>query len=120
VVIAAIGHESLPAVNAKQFYVTASRGRQDLILFVDNKAAVRRAIQNAGEQLSATQLTANQRAAAERVRLQHTRRAFLERVRNWWRSALPKSQTAKSAPIPTKQPTNWPTPFGPAPGLGRS
>ncbi|TWT43477.1 MobF family relaxase [Botrimarina hoheduenensis] len=115
VAIAAIGKESLPAVNAKQFYVTASRGREDLTLFVDDKAAVRRAIQNAGEQLSATQLTATQRAAAERVRVDRTRRALIERVRDWWRAAFPKSATAMAAPTPERQP-----PLGPAPGLSRS
>src|SRR5690606_25804574 len=82
--IASIGKESLPAVNAKQFYVTASRGRDDLTIFVDDKAAVRRAIQYAGEQLSATQLVNAQRMATQRevISRTHRQRAFLDRVRD--------------------------------------
>ncbi|MEM8735204.1 MAG: MobF family relaxase, partial [Planctomycetota bacterium] len=55
--IAAMGAESLPAVNAKQFYVTVSRGSEDVAIYVDNKARVREAIERSGEQLSATELT---------------------------------------------------------------
>ncbi|MFB2351793.1 hypothetical protein, partial [Priestia megaterium] len=54
--IAAIGSQSLPAVNAKQFYVTVSRGKKDVAIYVDDKAAVRRAIRDAGQQRSATEL----------------------------------------------------------------
>jgi len=54
--IAAMGSESLPAINAKQFYVTVSRGRDDVAIYVDNKAKVRNAISRSGEQLSATEL----------------------------------------------------------------
>ena len=40
VAMAAMGSESLPAINAKQFYVTVSRGSQDVLIFVDDKAKV--------------------------------------------------------------------------------
>ncbi|QDS99243.1 hypothetical protein [Adhaeretor mobilis] len=68
--IAAMGSQSLPAINAKQLYVTASRGKEDVTLYVDDKQAVRRAIQGAGQQLSATEMVKDQphvRKPAQRV-----------------------------------------------------
>tara|TARA_R110002049_G_C9174280_1_gene562385 strand:+ start:3627 stop:6542 length:2916 start_codon:yes stop_codon:yes gene_type:complete len=56
IAMAAMGSQSLPAINAKQFYVTASRGREDVAIYVDDKSKVRQAIQRSGEQLSATEL----------------------------------------------------------------
>lgn len=111
--IAAIGKESLPAVNAKQFYVTASRGRKDLILFVEDKAAVRRAIQNAGEQLSATQLVKARAAATQQATIRTRHRVFLNRVRDWWRSRFPQRQPAPAKTVPKRS-------TGFAPGLSRS
>jgi conjugative relaxase-like TrwC/TraI family protein len=103
IAIAAIGAQSLAAVNAKQLYVTISRAKEDVALYVDDKAAVRRAIQRAGEQVSATELfkaKAIEHRQAERMRsLRHSR--FLDRVRQWWQShmaerapAYVQSQTA--------------------------
>ncbi|MEM9411300.1 MAG: relaxase, partial [Planctomycetota bacterium] len=57
--IAAMGSSSLPAINAKQFYVTVSRGSEDVAIFVDDKAKVRRNIERSGNQLSATELSAH-------------------------------------------------------------
>lgn len=58
VAIAAMGSESLPAINARQFYVTVSRGSEDVAIYVDDKAKIRQAIARSGEQLSATELVA--------------------------------------------------------------
>jgi ATP-dependent exoDNAse (exonuclease V) alpha subunit len=93
VAIAAIGSKSMPAVNARQFYVSVSRGRKDVAIYVDDKAAVRRAIQDAGHQLSATQLVSG--ASIERQReLERGRqqRKFIDRVRGWWQSNFPRQQ----------------------------
>lgn len=94
VAIAAMGSESLPAVNAKQMYVTISRGRRDVVLYVDDKKAVRRAIQRTGQQLSATELVAkagepgkvaSQTAkATRRQTLARRRQTVRDRVRRWW------------------------------------
>ena len=98
VAIAAMGSDSLPAINFRQFYVTASRGSQDVRLFVDDKAKVRRAIAKSGEQMSATELVqqpdkakAAQRPTQDRSeqRQQQRTRAFAQfrdRVRTWWQS----------------------------------
>lgn len=92
--IAAIGSQSLPAVNAKQFYVTVSRGSKDVTIYVDDKKAVRRAIQNAGEQLSATELSKEkipqQKQSIERsVQKTQQRRKYRERVLDWWQARFP-------------------------------
>ena len=96
--IAAIGAQSLPAVNAKQFYVTVSRGREDVAIYVDDKEAVRRTIQNVGEQLSATELVHSHNGQKQQIILDHKRdqRMFLDRVRDWWQSHFPSRKSSLS------------------------
>ena len=62
--IAAMGATSLPAINAKQFYVTVSRGSEDVAIYVDDKTKVRRSIERSGQQMSATELV-NSRIKAD-------------------------------------------------------
>ena len=105
--IAAMGSTSLPAINAKQFYVTVSRGSENVAIFVDDKAKVRRSIERSGHQMSATELIgetakdAFERSAAPRkenalaAAFHHGRRAaysFRDRVAQWWRSKSEPSQ----------------------------
>ncbi|TWT49003.1 Multifunctional conjugation protein TraI [Botrimarina hoheduenensis] len=114
-VIAAMGSESLPAINARQLYVTASRGREDITLYVDNKAAVVQAIQNAGRQLSATELVGSaavQRASQQRRQLRSHLR-LIERAREWWRARVGGRDA-------TPQRRQIPIHYQPAPHLGRS
>ncbi|APZ95859.1 MobF family relaxase [Fuerstiella marisgermanici] len=111
IAIAAMGSDSLPAVNARQAYVTISRGRHDVKLFVDDKAAVRRAIQRAGTQLSATELMAKatgqqlshetKRTADRTLAMEHRRRTLRDRVRRWWQSFGPRvgQAIANSRPV---------------------
>lgn len=118
VAIAAMGSESLPAVNARQAYVTISRGRQEAILFVDDKEAVRRAIQSAGKQLSATELMAAAAGVAPDCRLraaQHTtisshRTLVRDNVRRWWQRIRTVARDWSSL-----RPSMAPTP--PVPGM---
>ncbi len=56
-VFVATGNESLPATNQQQWYVSASRGREQARLYVDSKKRVREAIAQTGERLSAVELT---------------------------------------------------------------
>lgn len=110
VAMAAMGSESLPAINAKQFYVTASRGSEDVAIYVDDKQAIRRAIAEAGHQLSATELM---KADAERSVQQHRQQAhrrFVDRVREWWQTYRPQ----QVAPAPARPMQNG-TKFSPAP-----
>lgn len=56
-VLIAMGGESLPAMNASQFYVSASRGRESAQVFTDLQPAVLRdAIQRCAARKSATEL----------------------------------------------------------------
>jgi hypothetical protein len=56
-VFIAAGNESLPATNQQQWYVSASRGREQAKLYVDSKEDVRNAISRTGQRLSAVELT---------------------------------------------------------------
>lgn len=120
VALVAIGRESLPAVNLRQIYVSSSRGREDLVVFVDDKEAVFRAIQSAGEQLSATELvSAPTRAAEPAQRMQVARqRAFIDRVRDWWRTHV--AHPALGPALGSAQRARTATPYGPTPSLSRS
>lgn len=109
IAIAAMGRDSLPAVNARQFYVTTSRGRRDLTIYVDDKQAVRRAIQQAGVELSATELVGARRQTIDQTL---RRRAFLERVRDWWRANFPRREPSSTPPRAARA--------LPPPGLSRS
>ena len=116
VAIAAIGSQSLPAVNAKQFYVTVSRGREDVAIYVDDKAAVRRTIQNAGQQLSAKELVQGQHASATPTVVQQTiqHRKSLDRVQRWWQVRFPRRA------VGVRQTPSQSTAFQRKPELGRS
>jgi len=56
-VFVAVGDESLAAANAKQWYVSLSRGREMAKVYVEDKREVRNAIARTGERLSAVELT---------------------------------------------------------------
>lgn len=91
--IAAMGSESLPAINAKQFYVTVSRGSENVEIYVDDIEKVRRAIARSGEELSATELI---RAGVDEKAIQSSKEFtvqpsyqqaanhFRNRVSFWW------------------------------------
>jgi ATP-dependent exoDNAse (exonuclease V) alpha subunit len=80
VVLAAMGPESLAAMDAEQAYVTVTRGRQEAHLYVDDKAAVARRIQQSGRRGTATELVEGTLGAAmQPVSLDAARRAKRER-----------------------------------------
>lgn len=56
-VLIAMGHESLPAITAEQFYVSVSRGREQATIYTGMSPVVlREAIQRADERKSATEV----------------------------------------------------------------
>ncbi len=119
VVISAMGATSLPAINAKTLYVTASRGSEDVVIYVDDKAKVRRAIERSGQQMSATELvgqreTQRRPKATERSPTPEIIRrdqqpsnyrsrfvAFRSRVRTWIRASAMNRQRPP-APSPDR------------------
>ena len=54
--ILAMSARSLPAMNQEQLYVSASRAKQSMRLYTDDKAAVRRAVQASSRKLAALDL----------------------------------------------------------------
>ncbi len=113
--IAAMGSQSLPAINAKQLYVTASRGKADVTLYVDDKAVIRRAIQGSGQQLSATELVKDQKQNRQRTLqrkpsqkvVSHLKRrhSVIERAREWYqRRGAVKSSVRDAGRAITMQP----------------
>ena len=55
-VLIAMDAQSKPAISQKQFYVSASRGRESVAVFTDNLAALRENIQRSGERKTALEL----------------------------------------------------------------
>jgi conjugative relaxase-like TrwC/TraI family protein len=61
-VLIAMGHESRPAINAEQFYVSVSRGRDGATVYSDlSSATLREAIQRSDKRKSATELVGKQK-----------------------------------------------------------
>ncbi|QDV42513.1 Multifunctional conjugation protein TraI [Stieleria neptunia] len=121
VVFASMGAASLPVINAKTLYVTASRGSQDVVLYVDDKARVRRAIERSGEQMSATELMktpapkVDKSPAPQRTRTAERTRgrwsSFGSRLSRWWnlRTSRQPSRHSGRTPSPERRPiTNTP------------
>ena len=76
-VLIAMGHESVPAMNAEQFYVSVSRGRERATIYTDlSPATLRQAIQKHDARKSATELM-----AASPVERPVCHRPFIARVR---------------------------------------
>ncbi len=125
VALAAMGSESLPAINAKQFYVTVSRGSDDVAIFVDDKAKIRQAIARSGEQLSATEMVreehAEQAAASVRAFARSSGRRVLQTVRDrvaaWWKDRS-SGEVARMETGRQRDDGGGPFDgFGPVPGL---
>ena len=55
-VLLGMSSASLPAMNQEQMYVSASRGKERMTLYTDDKAAVRSAIQRSSQKLAALDL----------------------------------------------------------------
>ena len=67
-VILAVADTSLPASNQQQMYVGASRAKQRMTLYTDNKAAVRSAVKRSSLKLAASDLLPQHRKAREEDR----------------------------------------------------
>ena len=80
----------------QQFYVTVSRGSEDVAIYVDDKSQVRRSIERSGQQLSATEMNragqTSERGHEPEAALQMFRRGqqavrgFRDRLVRWWQN----------------------------------
>jgi ATP-dependent exoDNAse (exonuclease V) alpha subunit len=85
----AMGHESRPAMNAQQFYVSVSRAREKVTIYTDMAVAVlRESIQRSDPRLSATELMGQ--AKDERTLKEKTRK-FVQRVQATYRQLREKA-----------------------------
>jgi uncharacterized protein with von Willebrand factor type A (vWA) domain len=55
-VFIAVGEESLRAANRAQWYVSVSRGREEVKVYTDSKEDLKEAVQRSAERLSAVEL----------------------------------------------------------------
>lgn len=78
VALIAMGNESLTAMSAAQFYVSASRARHQTMVYVDDKEAVRDAIRRDDNRMLASDLVRRERKGIkDRLKLHQ---AFIRRV----------------------------------------
>ena len=96
--LVAMAEESLPASNQEQMYVSASRAKERMTLYTDNKAAVRSAVQRSSQKLAATDLMPKHQRPAERIRQHQARQRrlwFIDRVRAAWQAVQRRYQPEK-------------------------
>ena len=71
---------SLPATDARQFYVSVTRARHQAVLYTEDKATLRAAVQRTGERPSATELVGQAAERATRWQRWHQHWQHLRRV----------------------------------------
>lgn len=96
-VIVSLGTEALPAVDPRSWYVSASRGSEDIAVFVEDKVKVRKSIREVREQMSATELVSNVKEQPSQPKPKIDHRTILDQVRRWWQKHRPNTKTAKAA-----------------------
>jgi ATP-dependent exoDNAse (exonuclease V) alpha subunit len=95
VVLGAMGSESLPAINAEQFYVTASRGRERFTLYTDlSPAVLREAIQKQDRRKSATELVGEPRPSPRRRAFREKALWLVRRARSIYKSLRERAEQA--------------------------
>jgi hypothetical protein len=91
-VILAVAETSLAASNQQQMYVGASRAKQWMKLYTDNKAAVRSAVKRTSLKLAALDVVAKDRRVIDQKRNLHQRQrrlSLINRVRAAWDAPIP-------------------------------
>lgn len=84
---------SLPASDQAQLYVSVSRGREQALIFTDDKQALRQAVRRASERLTASEIFRRGKKAKDRA-MQHL----------WRMRRLENMQPARSGHNPTPSP----------------
>jgi len=91
-VILAVSETSLPASNQEQMYVGASRAKQLMTLYTDNKAAVRSAVKRSSQKLAAMDLAPKPGKVVDLKQERERRRkrlSLIQRVRAAWDAPKP-------------------------------
>jgi conjugative relaxase-like TrwC/TraI family protein len=100
-VIVGQSSESFPASNQRQFYVSASRGKHQALIFTDDKKALLKAVARPDEALSATDFAQSFRRKAPQRRRLHKHLAFIRRIGNLGQSQ--EAQLRQSQQVQTLQ-----------------
>ena len=79
-VFIAQGAQSVGAASREQFYVSASRGREGVRIFTDDRASLWESVQRVSERLSATELVAEPKDVQQDRKLGAVRNVLLERA----------------------------------------
>ncbi len=99
-VILAVAEESLPASNQQQMYVSASRAKQRMTLYTNNKAAVRTAVKRSSLKLAASDLLPKHRKAMDdvrRLKQRKKRHAYVALVRASYDAPQPQRQPERQS-----------------------
>ena len=76
----------------EQFYVSVSRGKQDVSIYTDDKAHLQQAISQSAERLSATELMAKREAQADEVNLTSFFRKLQEKAQERYEQLIQKNR----------------------------
>ena len=87
-VLIAESTESLPAASRQQFYVSASRAKESVTVYTDDKAALREAVQRENVRMTATDLVRSGRRSISPRMKKHL--AFLQRMSTFAQTHLPR------------------------------
>lgn len=86
-VLVALGAESLVAANRQQFYVSASRGKESVRLYTDDKEAMLASVKKDAARLSATELIKAAKPAARRAQNSLHRLTSMQRIQRAYHAA---------------------------------
>ena len=101
-VILGMSSWSIPAMNMQQLYVSASRAKEWIRLYTDNKADIRDAVQRSSLKLAALDLRPKPEPKAEadhwdvqKHMERRKRRGVIHRIRSAWDRVRPQKQEQK-------------------------
>jgi conjugative relaxase-like TrwC/TraI family protein len=105
-VLVAIGEESFPAASRQQFYVSASRGRESVTVYCNNKRDLLQAVERSDDRTSATEFAAASLEPPARGRLLVFRNGELQRRLGRFFSRKPtgivQDRDSRSVPQPNQ------------------
>jgi conjugative relaxase-like TrwC/TraI family protein len=84
-----LSSQSFPAANQRSFYVPVTRGKEQAVIFTDDKKELLRAVKRTDEPLSATELAQSARRKPPRRRGLHKHLAFVHRLATFARTHEP-------------------------------
>lgn len=97
------GSQSFPATNRRSFYVPVTRGKEQAVVFTDDKAALLRAVQRADEPLAATDLARPRPATPRRPGRLHKQLAFMRRLATFAQLHEPHHSGPRRPPEPARE-----------------